>query len=373
MFNYLFNMNITPQPTPECNNGCPINKFPDGTTTTLTKSNVRSNNSFTNEDIVYSVYQTYQKTFTPMYIQNNLLQLTNPNNYLHYPMGPSNIFIIRHGETYYENFAEPLTNSNIYYNINCNGIYRSIHLPNFINDLGAQGFPITAIVTTSPNMNVLSTIGVPDTIQHANDDLSTRPQQTIFYSAWLLNIPLNIYSFSNFSQPYDATTAINIFTNPSFRGKNIIVSSEHDNAQALSNQLVQCYNYFKQGGTVQNLNNQTLYDVSTEEWWKQNTPISPQYQYPGFQNNQGIPPHSIPYQEYSQYLPYWNIKSFDIVFWLSQTNSQNNLTFKIINENISVCNKECHLMIGLIQYAFASNEPGWTNSYANDGNCLLPD
>ena len=47
MSNYLFNMNITPQPTPECNNGCPINKFPDGTTTTLTKSNVRSNNSFT--------------------------------------------------------------------------------------------------------------------------------------------------------------------------------------------------------------------------------------------------------------------------------------------------------------------------------------
>ena len=62
--NYLFKMNITEQPRPKYKNGCPINKFPDGTTTTLTKSNVRSNNTFTNEDIMYSVYQSYQKTFT---------------------------------------------------------------------------------------------------------------------------------------------------------------------------------------------------------------------------------------------------------------------------------------------------------------------
>jgi hypothetical protein len=120
------------------------------------------------------------------------------------------------------------------------------------------------------------------------------------------------------------------------------------------------------------LNNTTLYGVSTEEWWKQNTPVSPQYQYPNLQSPQSQPPYPIPYKDYSQYLPYWNVNTFDKVYWLSQTNSQNNLTFNIFYQNIYTCFPNCHLLIGLIQYQFASDEPGWTNSYANDENCLPP-
>ena len=363
MPNYLFNMNIKNQPIPICSNGFPVNKFPDEGTTTLTKSNIQSNGSFTNSDIIYSVYQSYQKTFTPNYIQNNLLQLTNPSNYSNNtPMGPSNIFMIRHGEKNSDNFVATQTNQNTFYDINLNGIYRSIELPNLINELGTSGFPISAIVTANPNMDIISSY----------NDLSTRPQQTIMFSSWILNIPLYIFSTTNVSQPYDATTAINIFTNSSLRGKNIIVAFQHANMQSLTNQLVQCYNYFKQGGTVQNLNNTTLYNISTEEWWQQNTPVSPQYQYPGFKPPQGIPPYPIPYQNYSQYLPYWNVNTFDKVYWLSQTNSQNNLTFDVFYQNIYTCFPNCHLLIGLIQYAFASNEPGWTNEYANDGKCLPP-
>jgi len=361
MPDYLFNMNIKKQPKPSCSNGCPINKFPDGTTTTLTKSNIRRYNSFTNSDIVYSVYQTYQKTFTPNYIQNNLLQLTNPSNYTNLPMGPSNIFIIRHGEKKNNNFVNP-TSQNTFYCLDCNGIYRSIELPNFINNLGKNGFPITAIVTTNPNMDIISSY----------TNVSMRPQQTIIFSSWMLNIPLYIFSYSNVSQPYDATTAINIFTNPMLRGKNIVVVFEHFNIQSLTNQLVQCYNYFKQGGTIQDLNNSTLYNVSTEVWWQQNTPVSPEYQYANFEPQQSTPPYHIPYQNYSQYLPYWNVNTFDKVYWLSQTNSQNNFTFDIFYQNIYTCFPSCNLLIGLIQYAFASNEPGWTNEYENDELCLPP-
>ena len=56
MPNYFFNMNIKIQPTPICSNGYPTNKFPDdGTTTTLTKSNIQSDSSFTNSDIIYNI------------------------------------------------------------------------------------------------------------------------------------------------------------------------------------------------------------------------------------------------------------------------------------------------------------------------------
>jgi hypothetical protein len=278
-------------------------------------------------------------------------------------MGPSNIFIIRHGEKSNDSFVANPTNQNTFYCIDYNGIHRSIELPNLINDLGTNGFPITAIVTANPSMDIISNY----------NNVSMRPQQTIMFTSWILNIPLYIFSYENCSQPYDATTAINIFTNPSLRGKNIVVAFEHHNTQSLTNQLVQCYKYFQLGGTVQNLNNTTLYDVSTEEWWRQNTPVRPEYQYTGLQSPQSPPTYSIPYEKYSKYLPYWNVNTFDKVYWLSQTNSQNNLTFNIFYQNIYTCFPNCNLLIGLIQYQFSSDEPWWTNSYANDENCLPPD
>lgn len=358
MSNYLFKMNKTQQSMPECKNGCPINKFSDGTTTTLTKSNVRSSTSFTNEDIMYSVYQTYQKSFTPMYVQNNLLQLTNPNNYLNLPMGPSNIFIIRHAEKAVDNYNTP-TNENTYYSLDCNGIYRSIYIPKFINNLGYNGFPITAIVIPLEKMDINDT-----------GNVSIRSQQTLTLSAWLLNIPVYMFSYDNCAQPYDATTAINIFTNASIRGKNIVVSFQHANIQSLTNQLVQCYNYFKQGGTVKNLNNSTLYNVSTEEWWKHNTPVEPRYQYSGLKSPMDKPTYPIPHEKYSKYLPYWNSNTYDRVYWLSQTNRPNDLTFKLLSQNIKTCQtNECNLLIGLIQWQYQLNQQ---NVYENDQKCLPP-
>ena len=214
--------NVTPtqpvQSNNRCNAGCPVNKFPDGITAGLTKSNLVSNSSsITDDDIMYSMYAKYEKTFTPTYIQNNLLQLTNPDNYSHLPMGPSNIFIIRHAEQIFNNYADP-TNEDTYYNLDCNGIDRSIKLTNFINKLGVDGYPITTIVLTNAPMDINTT-----------GNASIHAQQTMHFSAWALSIPILVFGYVNCSQPYDATTAINIFTNASIRGKNIVVAFKHSN------------------------------------------------------------------------------------------------------------------------------------------------
>jgi hypothetical protein len=348
----------------KCNAGCPVNKFPDGIIPGLAKSNLVSNSSSsttgaTDDDILYSMYAKYEKTFTPTYIQNNLLQLTNPNNYTHLPMGPSNIFIIRHGEINLDNYVNP-TNQDTYYNLDCNGIYRSIKLPNFINDLGMNGYPITSIVTTNAHMDI-----------NKSGNVAIRSQQTAHFSAWALSIPVLVFGWDNCSQPYDATTAINIFTNASMRGKNIVVPFKHANIQALANQLVQCYIYFKQGGTVENLNNSTLYNVSTEEWWKHNTPVDPSHQYSGLKSPMQKPTYPIPHEKYSKYLPYWNANTYDRVFWLSQTNHPNNITLQVLSQNIKTCQKnECDLLIGLIQWDYQLNQ---NNEYGNDLKCLPPE
>ena len=359
---------LTTQPVQSnngCNNGCPVNKFPDGIIPGLAKSNLVSNSSSsttgaTDDDVLYSMYAKYDKTFTPTYIQNNLLQLTNPDNYTHLPMGPSNIFIIRHGELIFDNYIHP-TNQDTHYNLDCNGIQRSIKLPNFINNLGMNGYPITTIVTTNAHMDI-----------NISGNVAIRSQQTAHFSAWALSIPILVFGYSNCSQPYDATTAINIFTNASMRGKNIVVPFQHDNIQALANQLVQCYIYFKQGGTVENLNNSTLYNVSTEEWWKHNTPVDPSHQYSGYKHPMQKPTYPIPHEKYSKYLPYWNIKTFDRVFWLSQTNHPNDLTFKLFSQNINTCAKNncSNLLIGLIQWHYQLNQ---NNEYENDQKCLPPE
>ena len=358
---------LTTQPVQSnngCNNGCPVNKFPDGIIPGLAKSNLVSNSSSsttdaTDDDIMYSMYAKYEKTFTPTYIQNNLLQLTNPDNYTHLPMGPSNIFIIRHGEKRLDNYADP-TNQDTYYNMDCNGIQRSIELPNFINKLGVDGYPITTIVLTNARMDI-----------NISGNASIHAQQTMHFSAWALSIPVLVFGYANCSQPYNATTAINIFTNASIRGKNIIVPFKHANIQALTNQLVQCYNYFKQGGTVKNLNNSTLCNFSTEEWWKHNTPVEPRHQYSGYKHRMQKPTYPIPHEKYSKYLPYWNANTFDRVYWLSQTNRPNDLTFKLLSQNINTCqNNECNLLIGLIQWQYQLNQ---NNVYENDPKCLPPE
>jgi hypothetical protein len=304
---------------------------------------------YQNNDALYSLYQSYQNSFTPNYINNNLLQLTNPKNYLHHPLGPSNIFIIRHGEKNDNN------GSKIYYTINFNGIKRSCELPNFINNLGIQGYPISAIITCNPIMTY--------TTKHI--DVSMRPNSTIMLSSWLLNIPMYSYTPSNVSQPYDATTAIKLFTEPYFKGKNILIVFEHKNIQSLTNQIVQCYNYIQNESKLDNLNSDTVFKISTQDWWEKNTPVPKKNQYVGYKPKQNVSTFPVPYIDYSHLLPFWNTHTFDKVYWLSQTNITNSLTFNIFSQNIPTYFKNCNLTIGLIQTEL-------TSKYLNDDNCLPP-
>jgi len=320
----------------KCYNGCP------------TKYNIPFN--YKNNKLMYSIYQKYQNTFTPKYLLKNISELTNPANYTAYPPGPSNIFMIRHGEKTSNNTT--VNPPETYYTINCNGIDRACKLTDYINYLGKSGFPIFAIITCLPNMN----------INVNNGDLSMRPESTIMLTSFLLNIPMYIYQNSNCSQPYIGTTAINIFTDPTFIGKNILIVWEHTNMQALLNQIIGCYTYLSNGGT--NLTNDILINTSTEEWWKINTPIPINNQY----NTTNPPPsdYPIPYYSpinYSYLLPYWNTNCFDLVYQLTQSSKK--LSFKVYRQPINTCYKNCNLKIGMLQY---NNCP----HYTDETNCVPP-
>lgn len=313
---------------------CPISKC----------KNISNLSNPQTNDLLYSIYNSYQNTSTPKYIADNLMYLTNPLNYKNVSPGPSNIFIIRHGE---KNSNNELNNE-YYYTLNCNGIDRACKLPDFINQLADDGTPIFSIITCQPNMNSITD----------NNDNSMRPETTIMLSSFLLNIPLYIYSGSNVSQPYDGETAFQLFTNPIFRGKNVLIVWEHKNIQSLTNQIIQCYEYLSSGKTVEDLvlnKKQVFENQNTFNWWSSNTPIPPQNKYV----SSFIPQYPLPYISYSQLLPYWNTNNFNHVYKLTQSNG--NLIFNIGREDIITSYKNCELIIGLLQYEGESKYEGETN------------
>jgi len=301
--------------------------------------------------------------------------------------GPANIFISRHAEKNSD------SSKATYYTINSNGIQRSVELPDLINQLANNGYPIFAIVTCNPEMDLTESFG----------DISMRPQQTAFMSAWLLNIPVYIFSGSNVTQPYDATTAISIYTNPIFQGKNILIFWEHENIQGLSNQIVQCNEYINHNRSltpshaVTNLQTDhkglnILYHISTKKWWMENTIVDDDQQYAGdstptevfdkkgfygyvegLLNGQCAYRYNIPYSSYSQYLPFWNSKTFNKMYWFYQEkNKENNLRMKYFIEDIKTPYKSCDLTIGAIQYAICNSGKGWTQDYTDSGKCIPP-
>lgn len=388
MSNFLFNLNITqPKESPPqtCENGCPTNLYPKM--------------KYPNPDLLYSTYQTYQQSATPTYLQNNIAALCNTEPTTNPPYyGPANIFIGMEGEKNTNS-----SSTTIYYQLDCNGIQRSAELPDLMNDLATSGYPIFAIFTCNAHMQITS----------SSTDIATRPQQTAFLSSWLLNIPLYIYNNQNITQPYNAATAIEIFTNPLFRGKNIFIIWEHNNTQGLTNQLVQCNEYIniipqtpaQQDTAVANLVGDptginTLFNTDTQQWWETNTivPLNNRYEgqtYPGLTKGyNGIIDEStgqgqigyieglvggqcaysyqIPYASYSHLLPYYNENCYNIIYWLYQ-NSTDGLKMTAFTENIETCFQNCELVVGALEYATClTGNPNWTNSYTNEANCQPP-
>jgi hypothetical protein len=118
--------------------------------------------------------------------------------------GPENVFIIRHGEKMKKKYA-----------LDCNGILRSTYIPDLVEDLNHQGFGINVIVTM-------------------NNYESMHVQQTVMFTSWLLDIPLFIYGEQNDQQ----VTIENVFKNPYYNGKNVLICWEHTCIQELLQQII---------------------------------------------------------------------------------------------------------------------------------------
>jgi ferredoxin-like protein FixX len=347
MSTYLFKLNTNSNSNSnsnsnviaECTNGCPKNFYANNPNIEPAKS----------ENMLYSIYQSYQSTPTVQYLKNNHNYLTNPDNFVNLPPGPANIFITRHG----------VSNSSSYC-LDCNGAYIACNYANFINKLTTSGYPIFCIVTCYPGSNLI-----------------INPQQTVSPAAFLLNIPVFSYSTNNVSQKYDsnnAQTVLQLFTNPLFIGKNVSICWEHTNIQGLCNQIVQCQQYLANGHTTTDLINNfsDVLDSSTEDWWSTNSPIPSNLQFVYSNVNPPIsaPPDSLPYCDpnknidYSQYLPYWNKNNYNTVYKFTQSIDYN-LSFQISIDSLKFCYTNCDLYIGMVQY---NN----MESYKGEGKCETP-
>jgi hypothetical protein len=118
--------------------------------------------------------------------------------------GPENVFIIRHGEKMKHKYA-----------LDCNGILRSTYIPDLVEDLNHKGYGINVIVSM-------------------NNYASMHVQQTVMLTAWLLDIPLFIYGEQNDQQ----VTIENVFKNPYYAGKNVLICWEHTCIQELLQQII---------------------------------------------------------------------------------------------------------------------------------------
>ena len=192
LFNFSKSNSIYSQTLPQnsCVNGFPVELF--------------SGNAYEASEMLYSVWNSYQKTLGAVFSNNQALSKAPSTSSIN---GPENIFIIRHGE---KNSSQPN------YKLNNNGIYRACKLINFVNELAYKGYPISYIITCNP-------------CPYNADDSSMRPEQTISMVSFMLNIPIFIFGSS---QEFTTTTN-KLFNSGIFNGLNVLMCWEHSAIQGL--------------------------------------------------------------------------------------------------------------------------------------------
>ena len=161
---------------------------------------------------IYKLHVEYK----PNRDQNHMIaHNTESGNYFYKTKGPSNIFIIRHGEKIKSKTG-----------LDCNGILRSTFIPQLVDDLNKTNFGIHCIVTPY-------------------EYSSMHPQQTVMLTSWLYNIPMFMYGNIN-----ETKVAVNtVFTNPYFEGKTVLFCWEHTCIQGLLKNIVDI------GAKVKGINN----------------------------------------------------------------------------------------------------------------------
>ena len=452
MSNYLFNIIQQTQCPPTnsfssscdycsntintCTNGYPTAKYP------VTTDDKGIGTSST--ELLYSIYNSYQQTALPQFLQHvgtgttytypycNPTSTTNPPNYINPTaagmIGPKNIFIIRHGEKN----TTTSSNTNPYYYINANGIYRACNLVNYINNLCENGYPITSIITANPS---------PVTTQNP----SMRTEQTVSFASTMLNIPMYIFNGacdptgntaqtifcandSEFLPPpvtdssgkfyiptpgYTSSSLFNCSYNP-FNGQNILIVWEHTNIQQLYlNIATAAFNKDRINKLPYTTDNNSVYNSIFDMLTTYNTTyqlsngnykynaknyscskITGKYQYSAppmdptyyFANQSGIITNNKNESDLIfEISPYWGDYCFDLqINFLSD--STNNLNFSICQQPINTCFANCNTLINMYQVSSPGGNPGYTyGSYANtiDGttinttinnekNCQLP-
>jgi len=353
-------------PASSCSNGLPVNKYQYyGGPYVLSK------------EVLYSIYESYQTTFTPEYLNNKYATNSVYNNgYTGAPAvlsgkGPANIFIIRHGEKTTPNYC-----------LNNNGIYRSCEIPDIINWLGKNGYPIDYLVTCNPK-------------PFTQVSPSVRPEQTILMSSFLLNIPLFMYGNS----VETSQTAEAIMTNSQYDGANIFISWEHINIQALLYYLTQ-YGWTKDRISIDPMSGNRETDL--DNWWESNSPCEQNSQIPysgEFNNTTYVnnvnqlysnPPAPATVSQYytditdgtqtlqdtTKYMPYWNDYNFDSMIILNGYNpSTGSIIFNLdfIKQPLNTCYSSCNLNVCMFQPPKPENVPSVvTQVYAGEKLCEPP-
>jgi len=160
-----------------------------------------------NENDIYKLYDSYKSQRdknNSSLMKNNFI--TRFFSKLSKNKGPSNIFIIRHGEKTKKATTPAL---------NCNGILRSTYIPDLIGKLNDKGYKIHAILTI-------------------NEYNSMHAEQTVLLASWLLGIPLFIYG----NQDEQKLAVNTVFNNDYFHNKNILICWEHKCIQNLIKNII---------------------------------------------------------------------------------------------------------------------------------------
>ena len=156
-------------------------------------------NGFPNKNNHNIFFKLHEELKQKRDLNHLLSRKTNKSNFIFPEKGPSNIFIIRHGEKIKGKVA-----------LDSNGILRSTYIPTLIDDLNKKGYGFHNIIT-------------------ANDYNSMHQEQTVLLTSWLYSIPLFIYG--DYNDP--EITVKTLFKNKYFHGKTILICWEHNCIQTL--------------------------------------------------------------------------------------------------------------------------------------------
>jgi len=305
-----------------------------------------SNQFYSNADNMYAAWYSYQQTTTVANGNTNFTTL--PTTPVTTPIGPKNIYIIRHGEK---------GQCSSGYCIDYNGATRACNLVTYFNNFPE---PIDYIVTCNP-------------CAYNTSDASMRPSQTIALTSVMLDIPTFVYGGAQ-EFDYVVDALFNTSTSNQYNGMNVVICWEHSAIQALmlkllnqagqipgrlppsvvdSNNLLTGSNFFKElastsaSSSVNSSNSEYKitdgYFLSTNLKGESTTPYNV--------DTNTLPPYI--HATDSKYLPYWNNGTYNLTYHIgtaSGSSVANELNlFDIHKQPINTCFASNTIKIGLYQ------------------------